>query len=230
MTKSYIAILAACSALVVPQPGAAQASRAGAPISQDVADCFVAGTCDFEVANAAEQGDACLNGGTCAVGDEKLVVLVKPRAAAARTGRTQANLAVPATRNTVAARPAQRARLLPKACTPSSAEALNMCLGFGLGSAELTSAAKSQVRVFATALKNNPTSGTFTIEGHTDSSGTVEQNEVLSRKRAESVLNYLVGQGVPAARLKAEGHGFAKPRPGLAASNSLNRRVEIVRN
>jgi outer membrane protein OmpA-like peptidoglycan-associated protein len=44
------------------------------------------------------------------------------------------------------------------------------------------------------------------------------------------VVNYLVGLGVPATRLQAEGFGFSKPKPGHPASDPLNRRVEIVRN
>jgi outer membrane protein OmpA-like peptidoglycan-associated protein len=69
------------------------------------------------------------------------------------------------------------------------------------------------------------------IEGHTDSTGTAEQNQVLSQKRAESVKAYLIAAGVSSGRLSAVGFGASKP----VASNSTdmgkaqNRRVELVK-
>lgn len=229
MTKTFFALLAASASILAPSVGAAQSSK-GATISQDVADCFVAGTCDFHVPTKAELADVCTTTGKCAVGKEKLVVLVKPRSAGSSRAPS-ANLARASSRPAAtASRPSNAMKVVPKSCISAAPDALNMCLGFALGSAELTPSAMEQAQVFAAALKRNPGSGNFRIEGHTDSSGTVEQNAVLSRRRAESVVAYLVSQGVPAARLTAEGYGFSKPKPGLRASNPLNRRVEIVRN
>jgi outer membrane protein OmpA-like peptidoglycan-associated protein len=71
---------------------------------------------------------------------------------------------------------------------------------------------------------------TVTIEGHTDWVGTDEFNDGLSKRRAESVKNYLVGKGVNTNRIATVGFGKRKP----IASNdtefgrSLNRRTEIV--
>jgi outer membrane protein OmpA-like peptidoglycan-associated protein len=67
-------------------------------------------------------------------------------------------------------------------------------------------------------------------EGHTDSVGTDEFNQLLSEKRALSVRDFLVEQGLPITSLGA--HGFGKTMP--AASNDTangrqrNRRVELV--
>jgi len=45
------------------------------------------------------------------------------------------------------------------------------------------------------------------IGSHTDCRGTVEYNETLSQKRAESVVNYLIKQGIDPSRLTAKGYG-----------------------
>jgi outer membrane protein OmpA-like peptidoglycan-associated protein len=67
-------------------------------------------------------------------------------------------------------------------------------------------------------------------EGHTDSVGTDEFNQQLSLKRALSVRDFLVEQGIPLASLGA--HGFGKTMPvapnDTAAGRQLNRRVELI--
>jgi outer membrane protein OmpA-like peptidoglycan-associated protein len=67
-------------------------------------------------------------------------------------------------------------------------------------------------------------------EGHTDSVGTDEFNQLLSEKRALAVRDFLAGQGLPLASLGA--HGFGKNMPvasnDTAAGRQLNRRVELI--
>ncbi len=71
----------------------------------------------------------------------------------------------------------------------------------------------------------------FNIEigGYTDSDGTKKRNKVLSQKRSNAILNYLVAHGIDAKRLKAVGYGESKPLvPNISAKNKkLNRRVEF---
>jgi outer membrane protein OmpA-like peptidoglycan-associated protein len=70
---------------------------------------------------------------------------------------------------------------------------------------------------------------TVDIIGHTDSVGAESYNQQLSESRARSVADYLVGQGMPPARLLIAGRGENQP----IASNDTpegraqNRRVEI---
>lgn len=45
------------------------------------------------------------------------------------------------------------------------------------------------------------------IESHTDSRGTAQYNELLSEKRAQSTLSWLVNQGIDKNRLSAKGYG-----------------------
>ena len=71
---------------------------------------------------------------------------------------------------------------------------------------------------------------TVMIEGHTDSVGSDDSNMSLSQRRADSVQAYLVGQGVAAARISADGKGEGAP---IADNESptgrqQNRRVEVI--
>lgn len=68
------------------------------------------------------------------------------------------------------------------------------------------------------------------IEGHTDSDGSDEHNQILSQKRAESVKSYLVSAGISSSRLFTEGYGESKPvAPNTnATGKAQNRRVELV--
>lgn len=65
------------------------------------------------------------------------------------------------------------------------------------------------------------------IQGHTDSDGTDEHNDLLSSDRAHAVLQYLVDHGIDAARLEARGYGEHAPiAPNTnPAGKQLNRRV-----
>jgi outer membrane protein OmpA-like peptidoglycan-associated protein len=68
------------------------------------------------------------------------------------------------------------------------------------------------------------------IEGHTDALGSPEYNLRLSRRRAESVKDYLAEQGISEERLGAIGLGLAQPVADneTAAGRRRNRRVEIL--
>jgi len=50
------------------------------------------------------------------------------------------------------------------------------------------------------------------LASHTDSRNTFEYNDILSQKRAESVVNYLIERGIDPDRLKAKGYGKRVPR------------------
>ncbi|WP_338761374.1 OmpA family protein [Bernardetia sp. ABR2-2B] len=68
------------------------------------------------------------------------------------------------------------------------------------------------------------------IIGHTDNIGSASKNLVLSKERAQSVIDFLVNKGIEKTRLKANGYGQERP----IASNDdekegreLNRRIEV---
>lgn len=68
------------------------------------------------------------------------------------------------------------------------------------------------------------------IEGHTDSRGRDSYNLRLSQSRAEAVRDYLIGQGVGADRMTAQGFGETVPIANnrTNAGRAQNRRVEFV--
>jgi outer membrane protein OmpA-like peptidoglycan-associated protein/tetratricopeptide (TPR) repeat protein/uncharacterized protein YoxC len=67
------------------------------------------------------------------------------------------------------------------------------------------------------------------ISAHTDNIGSPATNLVLSQKRAQSVVDYLVGKGVDKTRLKAQGYGETKPIANNIneAGRLKNRRTEF---
>lgn len=117
--------------------------------------------------------------------------------------------------------------------TVNNGEALKVTFDSGIlfatNSSTLSEASKSALRNFATSLKSNPDTN-IRIVGYTDNTGKVDYNQTLSEKRAKSVYDYLMMQGVSSDRMSYEGKGVHDP----VASNdtpegrALNRRVEIV--
>ncbi|MEL7002570.1 MAG: OmpA family protein, partial [Bacteroidota bacterium] len=68
------------------------------------------------------------------------------------------------------------------------------------------------------------------INGHTDNVGNAAYNKILSRKRAQSVVNYLIRNGVDKTRLTAKGYGEERPlvsNDDEKDGREINRRTEI---
>jgi outer membrane protein OmpA-like peptidoglycan-associated protein len=68
------------------------------------------------------------------------------------------------------------------------------------------------------------------VDGYTDNVGGDRSNQRLSEKRAGSVRDYLVQQGVSTNSVTAQGFGNTQPvvSNGTAAGRQENRRVELV--
>jgi outer membrane protein OmpA-like peptidoglycan-associated protein len=68
------------------------------------------------------------------------------------------------------------------------------------------------------------------IHGHTDNVGTATYNKLLSKKRAQSVVDYLISVGCDHRKLKAKGFGFDYPidTNDTEEGRSKNRRVEFI--
>ena len=67
------------------------------------------------------------------------------------------------------------------------------------------------------------------IEGHSDNSGNVETNQILTEKRALAVAKWLVAKGIDCKRLLAVGFGDTKPVADnrTPEGKAQNRRMEI---
>jgi outer membrane protein OmpA-like peptidoglycan-associated protein len=87
----------------------------------------------------------------------------------------------------------------------------------------------SELNILSEFMLSKPTINVI-IEGHTDSTGSHQINDLLSQRRAESVKKYLVKKGVESSRIQTKGLG--KRRPIASNENefgrTLNRRTEII--
>ncbi len=100
---------------------------------------------------------------------------------------------------------------------------------FPFDSEAVLPAGRENLRQLAQSLQNYPGTEVL-IVGHTDSVGADDYNMRLSYRRAEAARQYLVSQGVPAARVRVEGRGEMEPIASneTEAGRGQNRRVEIA--
>lgn len=99
---------------------------------------------------------------------------------------------------------------------------------FDLDEATLLTESMVQLNALKATLEAHPTLE-IEIRGHTDNQGPAAYNLELSDRRAEAVVQWLIGQGVDARRLSSQGFGAAHPIATNAtdAGRSRNRRVEF---
>ncbi len=100
---------------------------------------------------------------------------------------------------------------------------------FDFGKYGLSERADEELEEIATFLKNNPQTS-CEIAGHTDNKGPAQFNLMLSKERAQIVMNYLIGKGIESSRLKVRGYGAARPIEANTSSlgRAKNRRVEFT--
>lgn len=100
---------------------------------------------------------------------------------------------------------------------------------FAVSKSDLQPAAQTNLQDLATVL-NKYADTNVLIEGHTDADGTEDYNLDLSKRRAQSVANYLAGLQVDATRLTTMGYGEAQPVGSneTTEGKQQNRRVEIA--
>jgi outer membrane protein OmpA-like peptidoglycan-associated protein len=100
---------------------------------------------------------------------------------------------------------------------------------FATGKSSLLPSSRQKLNEVADVLKDQP-DRSIVVEGHTDSTGTDEKNEVLSQQRADSVKDYLVSRGVPSERVTTRGFGASHPvtSNNTSEGRANNRRVEII--
>ena len=96
-------------------------------------------------------------------------------------------------------------------------------------SAVVSVSAQRDIAALANNLLQYPAS-LVVVTGHTDSTGTVDHNNDLSNRRAQSVASVLTANGVPSTRVSTVGRGSSQPVATNATpeGRAANRRVEIV--
>lgn len=99
---------------------------------------------------------------------------------------------------------------------------------FATGSAELQKKSFSELFLLVQLLKENP-SIKIEIGGHTDNTGSSEDNLKLSQARAESVVAFLQSKGITADRMQAKGYGETLPidTNDTEAGRAINRRTSV---
>lgn len=99
---------------------------------------------------------------------------------------------------------------------------------FATNSSTLSATSRNALTRFAQNMNENPDTD-IKIIGHTDSTGRHEYNMTLSKKRADSVFNHLMSQGVGSARMLSIGMGPDQPIADnmTVEGRAQNRRVEV---
>lgn len=99
---------------------------------------------------------------------------------------------------------------------------------FAFDSSNLTPEAIASLNAHIAALKN--TNSNIRLEGHTDERGTREYNLALGERRANSVRDYMVLNGIASYRIETISYGEERPIAyGSGEANwAQNRRVELV--
>ena len=101
---------------------------------------------------------------------------------------------------------------------------------FDVGKATIKPESMGEINRIVQLMNENPTLK-FSVEGHTDSTGSANNNQTLSEQRSQAIVNKLVEMGISADRLTAVGKGQNSP---IADNNTdegraKNRRVEFVK-
>jgi outer membrane protein OmpA-like peptidoglycan-associated protein len=101
---------------------------------------------------------------------------------------------------------------------------------FATNSADLVGESDAVLSAVKKVLDEHPEIRKVRVEGHTDDTGDPAYNDDLSKRRAASVVRWLVDHGVAAERLASEGYGARQPiAPNdTEAGRSKNRRVAFT--
>jgi outer membrane protein OmpA-like peptidoglycan-associated protein len=120
-------------------------------------------------------------------------------------------------------------RVLPTTDTPRGLIVNMGDVLFDTGKADLRAPAREALAKLSGIVLNYPKLQ-LAVEGHTDSIGSDEFNQLLSEKRANAVRDYLVSQHLAADSITARGMGKLMPVAdnSTSAGRQKNRRVEII--
>jgi outer membrane protein OmpA-like peptidoglycan-associated protein len=120
--------------------------------------------------------------------------------------------------------------LKPGQPKPRGEGKLQLQVQFDYNSATITPASQALLDKLAGAMKSPALSGLdYSIEGHTDTTGTGAGNLRLSNRRAAAVREYLAkASGVDAAKMSSIGMGSAKLADPANPTSPINRRVVVV--
>jgi outer membrane protein OmpA-like peptidoglycan-associated protein len=226
------ALLAATESATAEEKQAAEVAATEA--ANDAARVAATAAATAAAASSQAASQAASTAATNAANDTARVAATAAATAAEAASRvaSQAATAVEHERAAVAARDDLRNRLNEALPTRDSSRGLVAEIGgvqFATGAASINSSARESLAKFSGIVASYP-GLRFKVEGHTDNTGGVAMNNELSLKRAMTVRDYLIGQGVPASSIDVAGLGLSAPigDNSTTAGRERNRRVEIV--
>jgi outer membrane protein OmpA-like peptidoglycan-associated protein/tetratricopeptide (TPR) repeat protein len=102
---------------------------------------------------------------------------------------------------------------------------------FELNKANITPQGATELNKLINVMIQNPSMKIF-AKSHTDSRGSDESNLVLSQKRAQSTVNYIISQGIESNRITGKGYGETEPKikclDCTEIEHAQNRRSEFL--
>lgn len=121
----------------------------------------------------------------------------------------------------------------PKAATPLQLACVQDTIAlhhiyFDFNQATIKPQSEPALRQLAALIQAHPTKQ-YTITGHTDNVGNEAYNVELSKKRAQSVVQYLIEQGIDPNILHSQGMGSSQPIESNRTDwgRAQNRRIEV---
>ena len=101
---------------------------------------------------------------------------------------------------------------------------------FDVGKSTIKPESMGEINRIAALMRENPDLR-FSVEGHTDATGSAASNQTLSEARSQSVVDKLAENGIARDRLRAAGKGQSSPIADNATDEgrAKNRRVEFVK-
>ncbi len=152
----------------------------------------------------------------------------KPAAPAPElTSNSASNTPAPA----VNAAPAPVANTAPAAAAPSAdMNLVTETVYFEFDSSKLTSTAQDSLRKLAGLVKSNA-GVKIQVEGHCDERGSNEYNLALGERRARSIQEFMISEGLTAADLSTISYGEERPAANGSSESvwAKNRRGEFKR-
>jgi outer membrane protein OmpA-like peptidoglycan-associated protein/tetratricopeptide (TPR) repeat protein len=113
-------------------------------------------------------------------------------------------------------------------------KSIEIMILYDLGKWNIREDAAEELEDMVQFLKDNPEIR-IELGSHTDARGSTESNQILSQKRAESAVNYMVERGIEEERIVAKGYGETKLKnkciDGVRCSedeHQANRRSEVT--
>jgi outer membrane protein OmpA-like peptidoglycan-associated protein len=164
-------------------------------------------------------------------GGQGELAILQDGAAGGETVMREAN-----SRATLGSRPSIRP-LGRKGLTPNEAAlvgslppaAKSFTLYFREGTTDMTAESTPVLEQIRAEVASRP-GAEVQVTGHTDTVGSLADNDVLSRKRADEILNRLVAEGFPRKIMSAVGRGERQLKAPTAdnVGSPVNRRVEVI--